>query len=422
MELRTVKGTKDYAPQEKLLQNAIITTLTTLFERYGYNPLETPGLEMLETLTQKFAGGEEILKEIFTLTDNAQRELGLRYDLTVPFARFIASNPQLKKPFKRYQIGKVWRNGPIKLGRFREFYQCDADVVGISSLAVDAELISLYEQFFNEFKLEGYVLVNNRKLLTEIMEYAKIPTDLHQSSMLSLDKLQKIGEKSVQKELVEKGVSRDSIKILFEIISRNSLEYISECIPQSQGVKELRDVLSHVTSLGCKNVLFSCTLARGLGYYTGTIWEAFLRNSPITSSVGSGGRYDTMIQEYTNTKNPMPAVGASFGVDVLVEALSTQFQKQTVVQVFIIPFENISQSLQIAQQLRKEGFCVDVDLNQRSMKKNLDFVDKLQIPFVVFIGSDEVSQNKLTLKNMQTGEQSLCTLEEVLTLLNATPQ
>ena len=211
------KGTRDFMPEDKILRDDIVKTLKKNFELFGYNPLETPALEMYETLASKYAGGGEILKETYSLKDNADRKLGLRYDLTVPFARVIAMNPQLKMPFKRYQIDKVWRDGPIKLGRYREFWQCDCDVVGSSSMIADAELIALASKVFDDLDLEVTLYFNNRKLLNSILDYCGIKKSVQDDAIISIDKLKKIGFDGVKKELVEKGIADDNVEKIKEV-------------------------------------------------------------------------------------------------------------------------------------------------------------------------------------------------------------
>ncbi|MFT4312722.1 MAG: histidine--tRNA ligase [Candidatus Woesearchaeota archaeon] len=419
MNLRTVKGTRDFLVEQTLVRNKLIAQLKEVFELFGYNPIETPALEMQDTLASKFAGGEEILKEIFTLTDNANRQLGLRYDLTVPFARVVAMNPQLKKPFKRYQIDRVWRNGPIKLGRYREFYQCDVDVVGITSVSAEAELLALIETFFASIQKDIIIKVNNRKLLDAIMQEAKIAPQICESAILSLDKLAKIGADGVKKELEQKGFSSKQIQTLFDLVTNKTLEDYQKLFPENQGVKELLECFSFARAFGVKNAVFDVTLARGLSYYTGTVWEVYLKESTITSSVGAGGRFDDMVGQFTSTKQPIAAVGTSFGLDVLLDAILSDAktkQRASAAQVYVIAMgkKRLPDAISYAMQFRAGGIKTDIDLNGRSLKKNIEFADKLGIAFVAIIGEDEVKSKKVMLKQLDTGEQQLCTLADAV--------
>ena len=211
MELDTAKGVRDFPPEEKIVRNKIINKITSIFELYGFSPLETPIIERLDVLSAKYAGGQEILKEVFKLKDQGDRDLCLRYDLTVPLARYIGMNPRIKLPFKRYQYGDVFRDGPIKLGRFREFTQCDIDIIGSKSMLADAQCISVAEMVFSSLKFDITIEVNNRKVLDGILAYAEVPQDFWLPAILSIDKLKKIGKDGVSKELQDKGLDAKTI-------------------------------------------------------------------------------------------------------------------------------------------------------------------------------------------------------------------
>lgn len=444
MELRNVKGTRDLLPADKLVRDSLIAKLKAIFEKYGYNPIETPALELQDTLASKYAGGAEILKEVFTLKDNADRDLGLRYDLTVPFARVIATNQELKRPFKRYQIDRVWRNGPIKLGRYREFYQCDVDVAGISSVAAEAELWRMMEDFFSTLGVPIVIKVNNRKILSSIMNYAGIPVAKESDAMLSLDKLAKIGVAMVKKEMSDKGITSDQADKLLSICAPErseknnsssslnpknrstavsiSLSDLKKKLPDCAGIKELEEAFSYATSFGVTSVQFDVSLARGLSYYTGTIWEAFFVDNKITSSIGGGGRYDNMVGSFLDNRESIPAVGTSFGLDVIIDGLKLAGKvdlRESVVSVYIIPIKTLSASVKIVQELRSAGINADIDMNGKGPSKNFEYVNRYKIPFAIVIGEDEIKSGKLTLKNMQTGTQELLTVQQIISKLNA---
>src|SRR3989338_4587847 len=287
MELQTAKGVRDISPQEKIAQNKVKNILQEVFELYGFAPLETPILERYETLAAKFAAGEasDALKETFKLKDQGNRDLGLRFDLTVPLARFMAMNPMLKMPFKRYEVGPVFRDGPIKAGSVRQFWQCDIDSIGSTSLLADAEILSVIGAVFEALKLEVVIKVNNRQLLSGILAQCNIADQ--EQAIITIDKLDKIGPQGVSAELQQKGFSSAQIKAIFSLI-RPSIS-LAELKPKLQnaaalqGLAELEELYSYTAPLGIKNIIFDVSLARGLAYYTGTVYEVFLKDNSFTS-------------------------------------------------------------------------------------------------------------------------------------------
>jgi len=421
-KMSTARGVKDIIPEEAIAKQRIINELRCIAESYGFSPLETPVIERFETLSSKYAGGSEILKEMFRLKDQGSRELGLRYDLTVPLARFIAMNPQTKLPFKRYQVGEVFRDGPIKLGRYREFTQFDVDVVGSALMIADAEIISLACDAFSALGLDVVVKVNNRKVLNAVIEAAGITKSKADDVILSLDKLGKLGLDAVKSELDEKGLSGEQIKKLIKIITvKGSFEEkakkISRLIKAEEGLDEIKQVFAYINK---KNVEFDVALARGLAYYTGTVFEVFLNDSGVKSSVAAGGRYDDMIGKFCGSEKSYPAVGISFGLDVVIDALKEKNRaaKKTVTAVFIIPIKAQKEAFKIVQQLRKEKINADIDLNEKGISKNLDYANALGIPFVVFIGKNELKQKKVKLRDMKTGEEKMVSVKTLISELN----
>lgn len=411
MRLERAKGTEDYPPEKKILRDEVVRTLMRVFEKYGFDPLETPILERYETLSAKYAGGAEILKETFKLKDQGNRNLGLRYDLTVPLARFIAMNPQISFPFKRYQIEKVFRDGPVTKARIREFWQCDVDIVGSKSILADVELVQLALDALKALQLKCAIKVNNRKLLNEIMEYADVKDP--DSAILGIDKLYKIGEGGVEKELQEKKLSKEQIKKIMEIISvrgsnKEKLDKIQKKIDK-EGIKELREILKYFNG----NVEFDPALARGLSYYTGMVFEIVLKNKSLGCSLGGGGRYDNMIGSFAG-RGEIPATGISFGLEPLTLVLSQRKTKKTNVQVFIVPIKTTSKSLAIAKKLRDAGIKTDIDLIDRSISKNLNYANKKEIPYVLFIGEKELKLKKIKIRDMKSGNEKLLSLSEVI--------
>ena len=416
MELKRAKGTEDFPPEKKILRNEIVTKLQKVFERYGYNPLETPILERYETLSAKYAGGSEILKETFQLRDQGDRQLGLRYDLTVPLARFIAMNPQIAFPFKRYQIEKVFRDGPVTKARIREFYQCDVDVIGVKSISADIEIIQLALDALKELNLKGIIKVNSRKLLNDIIEYSNITKD-KDSIIFSIDKLYKIGKENVEIELKEKGLGENQVKEIMSLISVSGtndqkLEKISKKI-NTEGIRELKEILKFFK----KDVEFDPTLARGLSYYTGTVFEIVLKDKSLGCSIGGGGRYDNMIGAFKEGKE-IPAVGISFGLEPITFTLGNlRKPKKTITQIYIIPIKTFKESIKVAKKLRDGNINVDLDLNDRNISKNLNYANKLEIPYVIFIGKEELKQKKVKIRDMKTGKEKLLTIQQIIKLL-----
>ncbi len=342
MTLQLPKGTRDLKPEEAIVRNKIVDTLKETFELYGYNPLETPVLEKYELLASKYAGGAEILKETFKLKDQGDRELGLRYDLTVPMCRFIAMNPNLKMPFKRYAIGDVFRDGPVESARYRQFTQCDVDVVGIKGMAADAEVITLANRVFKKLGFETIVRVNNRKLLNELLEYCGVKKDKLEAVILSIDKLGKFGADAVKKELKDKKIGNETIEKTIKIINikgknTEKINEIKKIIANSEGIKEIEELIG-ILNIAKVNAEFDVSLARGLTYYTRTVLEVFLKNSKVRSAVCAGGRYDNMIGAFLG-KGEYPAVGLSFGLDRIYDAYAEKINsiKKTTAQVFIAP-------------------------------------------------------------------------------------
>jgi len=418
--VQLAKGVRDFAPNEKIARNYLVNTLKNIFENYGFNPLETPIIERFETLATKDPGAE-ILKEVFKLNDQGGRELALRFDLTVPFSRFVAMNPNMKMPFKRYQIGRVFRDGPIKLGRYREFWQCDVDIVGSSRIIAEAELLSLTQEFFTKINLDVDILVNNRKLLTAAIEKAGVSKNLIENVLQTVDKLDKLGSEKVKQELKEKGFENaDEILRLLNVPgdNREKLDYYSKILPNNEGLKELKEVLSFIEGLE-----FTPTLARGLSYYTGTIFEIKLKDrKEFSSSLGAGGRYDKIIGDYAQNGKDYPAVGISFGLEPILEVLKLQNKielKNTVTKVFIVPIGDVQKEcLEIAKQFRNAGINTDLDIMNRKFPKNMKYVETQKIPFALFVGENELKDGKFKLNNMFDGTDEILELNDIVEKLN----
>ncbi|MFH1209450.1 MAG: histidine--tRNA ligase [archaeon] len=416
MKIQLAKGTKDIRPEEKIKRDYIINILKNVFERYGFVPLETPILERYETLSAKFAAGQEsdALRETFKLNDQGNRKLGLRYDLTVPLARFVAMNKDLAMPFKRYQIDKAFRDGPIERGRVREFWQCDVDIVGVKSMKGDAEILNLVKDSFNALNLDVTLKVSNRKILDGILDYLKIKDK--ESVMTSIDKLYKIGIDEVKKELKDKKVNDNQIKELVKIISfkgsnNEKIESLN-FLKNNPGINELKELMNYFDDFE-----FDLTLVRGLSYYTGTVFEAVLKNKELRCSVAGGGRYDKMIGKFMNKKedDEIGAVGIAFGLEPISDVF--KFDKKSNVKLYCIPINAYKESLKIVNELRKNAINTDIDLNDRNISKNLDYANKKGIPFVLIIGENELKLGKYKLKNMADGREEFLTKEELINKL-----
>ncbi len=425
VKLRNLKGTSDFMPEEQRIRQNIIRKLQDIFECYGYQPIETPTLCYFDVLASKYAGGAEILKEIYKLVDQGERELGLRYDLTVPFAKLVGMNPEIKIPFKRYEIGKVFRDGPVKLGRNREFIQCDVDTVGVKSQMAEAELIMMAVEVYKTLGLEVYISYNNRKYLSGIIEMAGIEAELAGSVILSIDKLEKIGDEAVRLELSSLKIEKSKIDKLFEYMKIDFDDMMNSNIINQKnnlledGTNELKELKSYFEALEIEdNLRFNPTLARGLEIYTGTVWEVFLTDGSITSSVGAGGRYDKIIGQFLDNGMEYPAVGMTFGLDVIYEALMLKeaVDKKSPIDLFLIPIGALQSVMKIAKNLRSLGIKVDVDMTGKKLKKSLDYANKQGIPYVAILGEDELQSGTIKLKDMERGmekEISIMELEDI---------
>ncbi len=420
MSVELAKGTRDLSPAESILQQEIIAVLQKTFETFGFNPLQTPVLERYETLSSKYAGGAEILKETFKLKDQGDRDLGLRYDLTVPFSRFVAMNPQLKQPFKRYQIGPVFRDGPVGSNRLREFTQCDCDVVGTKSIAADAECVQLFLQCFSQLGLKIEVRVNNRKILDGIMQTLQVPEEKWGAVILAIDKLDKKSRKEVEEEILGLRIKKEAVAKLFTLIdlkgtNTNILDQVAAFVGETnEGVIEMRELLRYCPE---KNVLFVPSLARGLSYYTGSIFEVYATEGSVVVAVGSGGRYDKMIGALLGSSQEYPAVGCSFGLDRTMNALAEKRKEtlKSVVQVYVVSIGlPVAKVWDVVMELRVAGVPTDVGFTAKGVSKGLDYANAYAIPYAILIGEDELKAKKVKLKDMKSGKEEFLTVKQVV--------
>lgn len=411
MKIENVKGGYNYLPKEQKVRNYINDTLKEVFENYGYSPIETPILCYYDILSDKYDENNDILKEIYRLKDQGNRDLGLRYDLTVPFAKLIALNKnKIKYPFKRYEIAKVFRDGPIKVGRDREFTQCDVDVVGLEGQMIEAELLSLYVNAFNKLNIEIIIKYNSRNLMKGLILECGIEESLVSKVITILDKLEKLTKDEIINLLFDIGVNIDTSNILLNYftLSLNELNNLFSNTSNEmllKGLKELNELEQYIKALDItKYCVFTPTLARGQDYYTGNVFEVYSTNNKITSSIGGGGRYDKMITDFIDDGTNYPAVGISFGLSSLYELLKDKVINNNI-DIYIIPINTNIESLILANRLRELGYRVDIEMNKRKLKKSLDYANKELIPYVIILGEDEVLQNSFKLKDMKNSKE-----------------
>jgi len=441
------KGTRDFSPAEMAKRNYIFDTIKDVYALYGYQQIETPSMETLQTLMGKYGEeGDKLLFKILNsgdfigkvpanefVSDNVLKlaakicEKGLRYDLTVPFARYVVMHrDELQMPFKRYQIQPVWRADRPQNGRYREFYQCDADVVGSDSLLNEVELVQIMDTVFTKFGINVQIKLNNRKILAGIAEYIGQPDKIVDITV-AIDKLDKIGVEAVNAEMLANGISQDAVDKLQPILTMSGtnvekLETIAQTIATSEigvkGVEETRFILEKIAAVGLKNELqLDLTLARGLNYYTGAIFEVKAKDVAIGSITG-GGRYDNLTGIFGMPG--LSGVGISFGADRIYDVLNTlDLYPQNATQGTEVLFINFGEAesdycLPIASQVRAAGISVELYPDCAKMKKQMAYANAKGIPFVVLAGESEINQGKVTLKNMLTGDQQLVSAEELI--------
>jgi histidyl-tRNA synthetase len=440
------KGTRDFLPHEVVCRQYIFDTLKSVFELYDFAPIETPAIENLQTLTGKYGEeGDRLLFKILnngdflnkvdpsTLKDGDSYALlpqiskrGLRYDLTVPLARYVVMHQNdLTFPFKRYQIQPVWRADRPQKGRYQEFYQCDVDIIGSDALLYEAELLKIYDIAFHRLNVPVMIKLNNRKILQGIAEVAGCQDNFQQFTII-LDKLDKIGKEGVRKEFLETGISDVQITLVFKLIKSQDIEYLKEQLNHSkigsQGVTEIEKVKHYLGTKKFHNDLkFDWSLARGLNYYTGCIFEVICPSVSI-GSIGGGGRYDDLTGIFGMPG--MSGVGISFGAariyDVMTEldVFPKDIRQRT--KIILMAFDEVSHAyaFECVSKLREAGIPSSIYPEPTKLKKQMKYANDRGIPYVGLIGEEELAANALTFKNMQTGEQSKKSVEEIIELLH----
>lgn len=446
------KGTRDFGPMEMAKRNYIFDTIRQVYALYGFQQIETPAMESLQTLMGKYGDeGDKLLFKILNSGDYLKKvsddelaernplklqtrlcEKGLRYDLTVPFARYVVMHrDELQLPFKRYQIQPVWRADRPQKGRYREFYQCDADVVGSDSLLNEVELMQIVDTVFTRFGVRVQIKINNRKILSGIAEVIG-EKDKIVDITVAIDKLDKIGIDNVNAELREDGISEEAISKLQPIINLEGtndekLNVIADVLKESEtglkGVEETKFILDHLKTAGLDNeIQLDLTLARGLNYYTGAIFEVKALDTPMGSITG-GGRYDNLTGIFGMPG--LSGVGISFGADRIYDVLNALdlYPKETIrgTQLLFINFgdKETAYCLPILSKARKAGIRSEIFPDKAKMKKQMAYANAKSVPFVAIAGENEMNEGKITLKNMSTGEQQLVTADELITIVNA---
>ncbi|HNX88478.1 MAG TPA: histidine--tRNA ligase [Paludibacteraceae bacterium] len=444
------KGTRDFTPREMANRNYIFNTIKDVFRLYGFQQIETPAMENLSTLMGKYGEeGDKLLFKILNSGDflsgvddremseknslkltNKISEKGLRYDLTVPFARFVVQHRnELSFPFKRYQIQPVWRADRPQKGRYREFYQCDVDVVGSNSLLNELELIQIVDEVYRRLKINVVLKINNRKILSGIAEIVG-ETERITDITVAIDKLDKIGLENVNKEMAEKGISDENIAKIQPILklsgtNQEKLNALKTILSGSatglKGVEEMETIFNLCESVKIKTAVeLDLTLARGLNYYTGAIFEVKALDVQIGSITG-GGRYDNLTGVFG--MEGVSGVGISFGADRIYDVLNQlnlypeTSEEQTRILFVSFGEKELNYCLPWTNELRKQDINVEIYPEPAKMKKQMSYADNKGIPFVAIVGETEMNENKVMLKNMKTGEQNLVTQEDLITII-----
>lgn len=424
MKFGRPRGTRDFLPPEMRIRRAILDKVRQVFEQHGFEEMDTPAMELWEVLSTK--GGDDVERQIYKFQDKGERWLGLRFDLTVPLARVVAGTPDLVKPFKRYNISKVWRYEEPQSGRFREFLQADIDIVGSSRMEADMECVSTAVDALKELGLEDFeVKMNDRKLLEGMVESLDIKERFGNSVFRALDKLEKIGEEGVMKDLAEMGldeVTVEKITGFTRLKGEEALEYASSQFGSSKmtldGIAELRRLAELSDSFGLSNLRIDFSLVRGLDYYTGPVFEVKAGGVQV-GSVAGGGRYDGLIEKFGGP--PTPATGISLGIERLYEVLFERVRnemKPTRIEVFVA---NVNEgvaldAIRLSQELLRRGVAAEPDLMGRKLGRQLEYANSKRIPYVLVVGPDELKTKKFKLKDMVGNREIVAGLDQVVNI------
>ena len=421
MKLMNVKGTFDYMPKDMMIRNKITDTLRRNFEKYGYLPIETPMLNYYDLLSYKYEDGAEILNEIYKLTDQGDRNLGLRYDLTVPFCKVVGLNKDLQMPFRRYEIGRVFRNGPVKLGRTREFYQCDVDVVGIDNRYIEAEQMVMAVNTYKDLGIDIYIKYNNRKLMSGLILEAGIEEDKIPSVIGVIDKKEKVTPEDLVLMLEDLNITKDKIDKILGLFDKEFKDYEKMKNANDliiEGVNEIKELNNYLKELGilddCK---FVSTLARGLSIYTGLVFEFYDKKQRLSCAIGAGGRYNKIITNFMDNGQEYPAVGLSFGLEPIYVILKEEMKDEAISDIYMVPLDTNVDVLRLATSLRSVGFRVLIEMNKRKVGKCFEYAERNNIPYVMIIGENEVSSGNYKIKDMNEKQEYTLNSDELLEFL-----
>jgi histidyl-tRNA synthetase len=428
MKFQPPRGTRDLAPEEMIRREYIFNVIKDVFEKYGFDPLETPAFESWELLSRKGGGGDAIKDEIYYFKDKSERELGLRFDLTVPLARFVANNPQLPKPFKRYQIGRVWRYDRPQAGRFREFWQADIDIVGSSKMDCEVECLAAVCGILEKLGFKNFFIrLNNRKILNGLVKYMKIKEEKATEIFRSLDKIEKIGKEGVKEELEKIIPQNKAIELMTIIETSGKIEdiesklkcFVNKSKELKEGISELKEIIRKSKLYDINNkIKIDLSLVRGLDYYTSSIFEITVKTKKNVGSISGGGRYDKLIGLYGGQS--LPAVGISLGVDRIYEIMISENMfnpSPTKTQVFVVCVnDNVRKDcINIVRELRRYGINTQIDLMGRDIKKQLTYVNSKRIPYALIVGPKEIKEKTYTLRDMKTGKEERVKLKDIKT-------
>lgn len=413
MKIQNVKGGYDFLPKEQRIRDYINNIIKKNFEKSGFYNIETPILCYYDMLADKYDENNDILKEIYRLKDQGDRDLGLRYDLTVPFAKLIALNKNtISLPFKRYEIAKVFRDGPVKVGRDREFTQCDADVVGIEGQLIEAELLTIWINTFKELNIKICIKYNSRNLMTGLILEAGVDKSLVPEVTTIIDKKDKILKEEMDNYLLDIGLNSKQISNInnyFELSINELLDKFKDTNNENIkiGLEEINNLNTYIKKLGVDDICdFSISLARGQNYYTGNVFEVYDKLGRVKGSIGGGGRYDNIIGNFIDDGNSYPAVGISFGLSSIYEILknSDLFTSKSQTDFYIIPLNTEVESLKLANEIRSLGYNVEIEMNKKKVGKSIEYADKENIPYVIVLGENEVNNNCINIKRLSDGK------------------
>ena len=404
MTFQPPRGTRDFLPKEMQRRTEVFEKIRKIFESYGYGEVMTPAFEDFELLAKK--SGSEIEKEIYAFEDKGGRKLGLRFDPTVPICRIVASDPSIPKPIKWYYITRMWRYDRPQAGRYREFWQAGLELIGSDKPEADAEILAVVYDSLKAIGIEDFVLkINSRKIVEELAENAGIPEDKKLDALRIIDKLDKEGEDKVKKEMVEYEIKEEAAEKFINMVKSSSWEDVE--------IRELKEILEITKKMGIDKVEIDLSIVRGIDYYTGFVFETLVKGYESLGSICSGGRYDSLIGIYSG--KDVPATGFGMGLDRIMEVIK---KKRTYYQakVFVaaVSKDVKDQALEICQLLRRNGVSADVDLIGKNFKNQFNYVNSVDIPYVVIIGPKELKENAVVVRDMKTGKEEKVSISKLI--------